>query len=127
MSMAPYNSLVRELFANTGHAGSLADAIRADKSEQGVCIEFSARRKGGAIERLRFRAWGCPHVIAAAEAVCAEYEGQTASQLEEFCVTDLMQRLAVPAEKSGRIIVLEDTVRLLGAALRESSSPTEQY
>jgi NifU-like protein involved in Fe-S cluster formation len=127
MSMEPYNALVRELFANTGHAGSLAHAISAEKSEPGVRIEFSARYKGGAIERLRFRAWGCPHVIAAAEAVCAEYEGQTASQLEEFSVTDLMQRLAVPAEKSGRIIVLEDTVRLLGAALRESSSPTEQH
>jgi NifU-like protein involved in Fe-S cluster formation len=123
--MDPYNTLVRELFANTEHAGSLADAISAEKSEQGVCIEFSARCKGAAIERLRFRAWGCPHVIAAAEAVCAEYEGQTASQLEEFSVIDLMQRLAVPAQKSGRILVLEDTVRLLGAALR-ASSPTEQ-
>lgn len=126
MSMDPYNTLVRELFANTVHAGSLADAVRAEKSEQGVHIEFSARPKDGTIERLRFRAWGCPHLIAAAEAVCTEYEGQTASQLEEFSVSDLMQRLAVPAQKSGRILVLEDTVRLLGAALRESSSLTEQ-
>lgn len=121
MSMDPYNSLVRELFANTGHAGSLSDAVTANKNEQGVRIELSARGKDGAIEQLRFSAWGCPHFIAAAEAVCAEYEGQTASQLEEFSVADVMQRLAVPAQKSGRILVLEDTVRLLGAALRESS------
>ena len=129
MSMDPYNSLVRELFANTAHAGSLADAVSAEKSEQGVSVSSYLRqsRKDGAVEQLRFRAWGCPHLIAAAEAVCAEYEGQTASQLEEFSVvSDLMQRLAVPAEKSGRILVLEDAVRLLGSALRESSSPTEQ-
>jgi len=121
MSVGPYNSLVRELFANTAHAGSLSDAVSAKKNEQGVRIELFASGKDGAIERLRFGAWGCPHVIAAAEAVCAEFEGQTASQLEEFSVADLMQRLAVPAQKSGRIIVLEDTVRLLGAALSESS------
>ena len=126
MSADPYNSLVRELFADTGHAGSLADGVRAEKSEQGVSVELSARGEDGAVEQLRFRAWGCPHLIAAAEAVCAEYEGQTASQLEEFSVADVMQRLAVPAQKSGRILVLEDAVRLLGAALRESSTPTEQ-
>jgi len=126
MSGDPYNALVRKLFANTAHAGSIAAAVRAGKSEQGVRIEFFASGTAGAIEQLRFSAWGCPHLIAAAEAVCAEYEGQTASQLEEFSVADLMQRLAVPAEKSGRILVLEDAVRLLGTALRESSSPTEQ-
>ena len=126
MSADPYNSLVRKLFANTTHAGSLADAVSAAKSEQGVHVELSARSKDGAIEKLRFGARGCPHFIAAAEAVCAEYEGQSVSQLEEFSVSDVMQRLAVPAEKSGRILVLEDTVRLLGAALRESSTPTEQ-
>ena len=126
MSADPYNSLVRKLFANTAHAGSVAAAVSAEKSGQGVRIELSASGTDGAIEQLRFSAWGCPHLIAAAEAVCAEYEGQTASQLEEFSVADLMQRLAVPAEKSGRILVLEDAVRLLGTALRESSSPTEQ-
>lgn len=124
MSTDPYNSLVRKLFANTTHAGSLADAVRAQRSEQGVRIELSARSKDGAIEKLRFGAWGCPHFIAAAEAVCAEYEGQSASQLEQFSVSDLMQRLAVPAQKSGRILVLEDAVRLLGTALRESSLAT---
>ena len=126
MSTDPYNSLVRELFANPAHAGSLAEGTTAANSEQGVRIEFSACCVDGAIERLRFLAWGCPHVIAAAEAVCAEYEGQTASRLEGFRITDLMQRLAVPAQKSGRILVLEDTVHLLGAMLSESSSPTEQ-
>ncbi len=127
MSTDPYNSLVRNLFENTLHAGILADAVSVRKSEQGVHIEISAISGDGTIQRLRFRAYGCPHVVAATEAVCAEYEGQAASQLEEFSIADLMQRLAVPMEKSGRILVLEDAVRLLWAALRESSSPTEQY
>lgn len=127
MSADPYNSRVRTLFADTAHAGSLANAVSVRNSEQGVYIEMSARGSGGVLERLRFRASGCPHFIAAAEAVCAEFEGQATSGLEEFSAADLMQSLAVPAEKSGRILVLEDTVRSLGAALRESSSPTEQH
>jgi NifU-like protein involved in Fe-S cluster formation len=126
MNTDPYNSLVRKLFADTAHAGSVADAVHIEKSGQDVRIELFAVGTDAAIEQLRFNAWGCPHLIAAAEAVCAEYEGQTASQLEDFGVADLMQRLAVPTEKSGRILVLEDAVRLLGAALRESSLLTEQ-
>ena len=126
MSEDPYNDLLRTLFANTAHAGIAADAVSVTQSEQGVRIEMSASCVDDVIKCLRFRAWGCPHLIAACEAVCAEFEGQTASQLKEFRVADLMQRLAVPAAKSGRIIVLEDTVRLLGEALRESSQSTEQ-
>ncbi len=126
MSMDPYNARVRELFAAPQHAGSLANAVRVENSAQDTHIEIFARITGGTIELLRFHAWGCPHLIAATEAACAEYEGQTASRLEEFSATDLMQSLAVPAAKSGRILVLEDTLHLLGAALRESSSITEQ-
>lgn len=122
----PYNALVREAFANTPHAGSLSDTVCVSKSDQGVRIELSASSKDGVVRELRFRAWGCPHVIAAAETACAELEGQAGSELENYGATDLMQRLAVPAEKSGRIIVLEDTVRLLGKALREASLPEEQ-
>ena len=122
----PYNPLVRQLFNNTAHAGRLADAVSVEKNEQGVQLEISGRDLGGVVDCLRFRAYGCPHVIAAAEAVCAEFEGQAVSLLEEFSAGEIMQSLAVPTEKSGRILVLEDTVRLLGAALRESSSNTEQ-
>lgn len=126
MSIDPYNPQVRQLFAATAHAGSLSDAVCVEKNEQGVRIMMSATGSAATIECLRFRAVACPHVIAAAEAVCAKYEGQPVSQLENFSATELMQSLAVPAEKSGRIIALEDTVRLLGAALRESFSSTEQ-
>lgn len=126
MSADPYNALVRKLFAETMHAGSLADASSVERHEQGVRIEMFATGNAVAAGSLRFRAYSCPHFIAAAEMVCAQYEGQPASQLESFSAAELMQSLAVPMEKSGRILVLEDTVRMLGAALRESSSPTEQ-
>lgn len=126
MTADPYSPLVRELFNTTAHAGTVAGAASAANNEQGVRLELSGSAIDGVVEQLRFLAYGCPHVIAAAEALCAELEGQAVSRLEDFCAREIMQRLAVPTEKSARILVIEDTVRLLGAALRESSSNTEQ-
>lgn len=126
MTADPYSALVRQLFNTTAHAGTVAGAPSAANNEQGVRFELSGRAIDGVVEQLRFLAYGCPHVIAAAEALCAELEGQSISRLEDFSAREIMQRLAVPTEKSGRILVIEDTVRLLGAALRESSSNTEQ-
>ena len=121
MSSDPYSQRVRSLFAEPAHAGTLAAARRVSVGDQGVCIELSADIKNGLIERLRFRAWGCPHVLATAEALCAQHEGQAVVDLENFTAADLMQSLAVPVEKSGRILVIEDAVRALGAAIRETS------
>lgn len=126
MTADPYSPLVRELFNTTAHAGTVAGAASAANNEQGVRLELSGSAIDGVVEQLRFLAYGCPHVIAAAEALCAELEGQAVSRLEDFCAREIMQRLAVPTEKSTRILVVEDTVRLLGAALRESSPNTEQ-
>ncbi len=126
MSSDPYSQRVRSLFAEPAHAGTLAAARRVSVGDQGVSIELSADVKNGLIERLRFRAWGCPHVIAAAESICARYEGRASVDLDTFSAAELMQSLAVPVEKSGRILVIEDAVRALGAAIREASSPTEQ-
>ena len=74
---------------------------------------------------MRFLAWGCPHVIAAAESVCAGYEGRAVTDLETFDVAELMQSLSVPVEKSGRIIVIEDAVRSLGATLRGNPATSD--
>lgn len=126
MSSDPYNELVRSLFAAPAHAGTLDAGIGASINDQGVRVDLSSIVKNRRIEQLKFRAWGCPHVLAGVEYFCAEYEGQATDDLAQFTAADLMQSLAVPAEKSGRILVIEDAVRSLGAAIRESSSSTEQ-
>ncbi len=114
----PYSERVRALFGSPAHAGALdGPAVHID--DQGVRIEVSAFVEAGRLEKLAFRAYGCPHVIAAAEAFCADYEGREASALEGFSGADLMQNLPVPHEKTGRILVLEDAVRSLGAKCRD--------
>ncbi|MBT8100469.1 MAG: hypothetical protein KJO82_11995, partial [Gammaproteobacteria bacterium] len=77
--------------------------------------------RDGQIEALRFMAWGCPHLIAACEAFCSAYEGRGVADLGGFSGAGLMQSLAVPVEKTGRILVLEDAVRSLGTQARQSS------
>ena len=122
----PYNSLVRELFAEPAHAGDAGDDIIGYVVSQGVRIQLSATVAGGIITGLRFRAMGCPHVIAATEAFCRHFEGQPAAALEQFSTARIMEDLAVPVEKTGRILVLEDAVRSLGQAIQDRLTTNQQ-
>ena len=126
MSIEPYSDQVRQLVAEPLHAGSFDAAATAAVDDQGVRIELLASLANGLIDRLRFRAWGCPHFIAAAEALCASYEGRAPAELERFSADELMQSLPVPVEKTGRILVIEDAARSLGIELREASRPGQQ-
>jgi len=125
LSADPYNRTVRAYFADTEHRGDVRDGAVGYFEDQGMRIRLSAEVKGGMITRLAFRAWACPHVIAAAEAVCRQFEGRSASELEQFASGQIMQDLAVPVEKTGRILALEDTVRSLGQAILDRLSTTQ--
>ena len=121
MTNDPYSQRVRELFARPDHAGDLEKpAAWAQIDDQGVRIALAAQCEGDTIVSLRFRAWGCPHLLAAAEAFCREFEGRPVQALEAFSAADFMQTLPVPREKLGRILVLEDAVRSLGQSVRVS-------
>ena len=120
MSSDPYSGRVRELFARPRHAGALEGGLGAAVDDQGVRLSLTARMANGRVERMAFQAYGCPHVIAAAEAACAELEGREAVQLLEFSASGLMQSLPVPVEKTGRILVLEDAIRSLGRVITET-------
>lgn len=117
MSVDPYSGAVRDLFANPTHAGTVADGVVVLVGDQGVRVELSASVDSGRISAMRFRAWGCPHLIAAAEWTCAEYENGPVSALEIFPTDRIMEDLTVPAEKTGRILVLEDAIQSLGRGL----------
>lgn len=124
MTNDPYSARVRELFTDAGHAGDLENpAARVQISEQGVRLALAADVDGDIIVCLRFRAWGCPHLLAAAEAFCRAYEGKHARGLQAFGAAEIMQTLPVPREKLGRILVLEDAVRSLGQSVRVSPDP----
>ena len=120
MSGDPYSGRVRELFANPAHAGGLEGGHRYSVDDQGVRLALTAVQNGTRIGAMAFQAYGCPHVIAAAEAACAELEGKELVELLEFSTSGLMQSLPVPVEKTGRILVLEDAIRSLGRVITET-------
>jgi NifU-like protein involved in Fe-S cluster formation len=109
----PYGEVVRRLFRTPAHAGELEGGRHVQCESQGVIIELSLVVEGPTIAKLRFRAYGCPHLIAAAEAFCEAYEGRPVADLAAFTAVELCERLPVPARKTGRILVLEDAVRSL--------------
>lgn len=125
MTIDPYSDIVRERFANPAHAGEVENGIAAYFADQGMRIRLTALLGDGTLQQLRFQAWGCPHVIAASESFCRDFEGRPAADLEQFETARIMKDLAVPVEKTGRILVLEDTVRSLRAAILDQS-PSKQ-
>ncbi len=123
MSEDPYGPLVREYFARPAHAGDFEEGVAIAVESQGVRLSLSGSARDGQIQVLRFRAWGCPHFIAACECFCTRYEGEPVEGLEGFLASDIMQILPVPVEKTGRILVLEDAVRSLGQSFCGGSVP----
>ena len=116
-----YSDRVRRLFAAPAHAGDLpqVDAVRAEASEggAGARILLTAVTDDGRIVGLRFRVFGCPHLIAAAEWLCERIEGEPVKSLANFSVSDVMSALEIPVEKTGRVLLLEDSAQALLEAL----------
>jgi len=115
----PYNSEVRRRFENPVHAGDLAgrydEILTADVSEaaQGTRVCLAAGIAADTVREIRFRAWGCPHLLAAADLYCEMHEGEPVEALAAVDVNELMARLSVPIGKTGRLLLIQDAARAL--------------
>lgn len=78
---------------------------------RGVRVEFEARVRGGRIVECRFRAYGCPHVIAAASWVAEQAEGRKVTDTDWLDPRRLGALLEAPAHKLGSLLVVEDAYR----------------
>ena len=61
-------------------------------------------------------------MIADAEAFCDEVEGKAIAALTELDVSSLMNRLAIPVEKTGKVFILEDAARALHITVNSGPS-----
>ena len=115
----PYNAETRALFANPAHAGDLQGGharsalAEASESSAGARIQLAIGLVDGQIQKCRFRVFGCPHLIAASEWLCRTIEGGPVAGLADFRAADCIEPLGIPVEKTGRILLLEDAIRLL--------------
>ena len=118
--MSRYSALVIDHFDHPRHSGQFepaADVIEgtAGRFADGVQFTLSARIAGDVIADVRFRAFGCPHCVAAASWLSERFIGIGPQELAQWHWREVAAALEVPTEKRGRLLVLEDAVRALAA------------
>jgi NifU-like N terminal domain len=106
-----YSELTLRYFETAAHAGVLAgpDVHRGSAGSRavGVWVQFDMRVDSGVIQEVRFLAFACPHAIAVSAWVAEHGAGPLRAVLPES-VQDLSDRFAVPVEKRGRLLIIED-------------------
>jgi NifU-like protein involved in Fe-S cluster formation len=82
----------------------------AGSMQCGTLIAFTADISAGRLHNLGFRAFACPHIIAACN-WCADYlEGRPAEALSQISLDDLRSELDIPVEKAGKLLILQDAL-----------------
>jgi len=120
MSRDPYSVGVRTRFAAPRYAGQ-ATGVSILRESPDARIELSAEVEGATIVKMRFLAWGCPHVVAACDFACEQLEGGSVSDSSKLDAASIIETLAVPIEKTGRILLLEDALADLSSAIARES------
>ena len=122
MEALDYSSIVLDRFERPINAGRLhgRDVTGAAGDESlGTRVEFDFRVREGVVERGSFRAYGCPHAIAAASWVAEAAEGRRLKDTAWLNALELAKVLAVPDHKLGVLLVVEDALRNAASARAE--------
>jgi len=118
-----YSALTLHYFETAADAGTLAgpDVYRgaAGSRAQGTWVQFDVQVDSRSIRSTRFLAFGCPHTIAVSAWVAEHAAGRAAQSALPESVQALSDRFEVPAEKRGRLLIVEDAwVAALTAAVQ---------
>ena len=117
-----YSAVVEEHFANPRHAGMLEGQYpvtlhgRAGQREYGTEVAFHVGADDVRIIAMTFQAFGCPHTIAACSVLVERLTGCPVESLGEVRFDRLAADLGLPAEKTGRLLIIEDALRKCRAA-----------
>ena len=111
-----YNNLTWRHFESPASAGILTGAAvrrgAGGNRAQGTWVQFdvelAVRDAVLTVDAVRFLAYGCPHVIAVADWVAQQAAGRPAQRVLPESVQALRARFAVPVEKLGRLLIVED-------------------
>ena len=109
-----YSDAVWQRFRAPGHAApppAGAAVGRGGERKLGGQLELWFEATAGSVRRAGFRAFGCPYLIASADAACEAIEGVPTASLVDFDAGALIQGLQVPPERFPIKIWIEDAVR----------------
>ncbi len=113
-----YGVEVRRRMASLVGAGgwpSAKDVVTAQAGdrEQGAEVQLSMRNVAGRASELRFRAFGCPHFLAAASWLTDRLRGASHDEFAGWDWHEAADALEVPPAKFGRLLILQDAVHEL--------------
>ena len=83
---------------------------RAGRQSEGTQVLFELRIADGIVKSARFSAYGCPHTVAVAGWLCEVLEGSRLDAGPPGTPADWAQKFEVPAEKLGRLLIVEDAL-----------------
>ena len=75
-----------------------------------VWLRFELQVSDGRVRAAGFQAFGCPHTVAAASVVADWLEGRSVEEARRLDAKVLCAELAVPVEKLGKLLRIEDAV-----------------
>jgi NifU-like protein involved in Fe-S cluster formation len=75
-----------------------------------VWVRFQLRIVDGVVAAAGFKAFGCPHTIAAASVVADWLEGRPIEAARTLDVRRVCAELEIPVEKLGKLLRIEDAV-----------------
>jgi NifU-like protein involved in Fe-S cluster formation len=114
-----YSEITRHYFESTGNVGELKGpgVFRgaAGNHAQGTWVQFDLAVHAGSVAAAKFLAFGCPHTIAVSAWLTEQAVGRQLPPRLPEDVQSLRERFAVPVEKMGRLLIIEDA--WLAAAL----------
>jgi NifU-like protein involved in Fe-S cluster formation len=118
-----YSELTLRYFETAAGAGVLAGADvhrgAAGSRVRGTWVQFDIQVGSEGVRAARFLAFGCPHTIAVSAWVAEHAADAGLGGALPESVQELSDRFAVPAEKRGRLLVIEDAwAAALAAALQ---------
>ena len=108
---APAASAPGAGWPGAGAAGGAIVSGEAGGRGQETWVRFHLLIAGDTVKEARFQAFACPHTTEVAAWLCAELRGRTREQLIPGTPGAWAQARGVPAEKLGRLLVVEDALR----------------
>jgi len=116
-----YSPQVVELFERLPFAGQMEVGPSVfmgvgGERVQGAEVRYWIKCSGGRIQAISFQAYGCPHTIAAAAWVAQHARGMAVAEVEHARWLKAERALELPAEKRGRLLIVEDALRAAAKA-----------
>jgi cysteine desulfurase len=83
----------------------------AGRRGDGAWVYFELQEVGAIVKSARFSAYGCPHTLAVVAWLCEVLEGARTDAGVPGTPADWAEKFQVPAEKLGRLLIVEDALR----------------